>query len=394
MATTASSHAGASGTGRAGEPGLQLLPRRDPDRPIPWRTILAVLVVAVVAYEGFQLLRELTKVITWLVVAGFFAVVLGPAVDSLQRRLHLRRGLATGLVFLLGLGIIGGALYSFVRPVAESTTDFVDELPDRVEEARDGEGPLGDLVTRFNLDEQLDENNEDIQTALQRAASPAVDVVRSVFNTLFAFLTILVLAFLMLLRGPELCAGILSLINPRHRQRVSIVASDAGRAVSGYVSGLLLINVIAGIATYVFLRIAGVPNAEVLALFVAFATLLPLVGATLGAIPVVAFSFLHSTAAGIAALVFYIVYQQIENHVLQPTIMSRTVNVNPLTVLVSVLAGVELFGFLGALLAIPVAGVVQVVVRNLYDERLGKLKPEPTVGVDETPVSEVEGSQP
>ena len=114
-----------------------------------------------------------------------------------------------------------------------------------------------------------------------------------------------------------------------------------------------------------------------------------MVGATLGAIPTVGMSFLHSTFAGIVALVFYVIYQQFENHVLQVTIMSRTVDVNPLTVLISVLVGVELFGFLGALLAIPIAGVLQVVARNIYDERLGRWKDEPSIGASETPASEV-----
>jgi predicted PurR-regulated permease PerM len=117
------------------------------------------------------------------------------------------------------------------------------------------------------------------------------------------------------------------------------------------------------------------------------------VGATLGAVPTVAFAFLHSVPAGIVMLIFFIVYQQFENHVLQVTIMAKTVKLNPLAVLVSVLMGVELFGFLGALLAIPVAGVVQVVVRNVYEERVGRWKEEATVGASETPVSEVPGRQ-
>ncbi|MEA3054987.1 MAG: hypothetical protein QOD30_419, partial [Actinomycetota bacterium] len=139
---------------------------------------------------------------------------------------------------------------------------------------------------------------------------------------------------------------------------------------------------------YVVLKILGVPYAEVLALWVAFADLIPMVGATLGAIPTIGLAFLHSTPAGIAAVIFYVIYQQFENHVLQVAIMSRTVDVNPLTVLISVLAGVELFGFLGALLAIPVAGVLQVIVRNLYDEGLGRWKDDPTIGTSETPISE------
>ncbi len=119
--------------------------------------------------------------------------------------------------------------------------------------------------------------------------------------------------------------------------------------------GNLLISVIAGTAAWLMLFILGVPYAEVLGLFVGFADLIPLVGATLGAIPTIGFAFLHSVPAGIITTIFFIVYQQFENHVLQVTIMSRTVKLNPLAVLVSVLVGVELFGFLGALLAIPAA---------------------------------------
>jgi predicted PurR-regulated permease PerM len=155
--------------------------------------------------------------------------------------------------------------------------------------------------------------------------------------------------------------------------------------------GNFLISLIAGAATYILLRILGVPYPEVIALFVAFADLIPLVGATLGAIPTVGLSFLHSTTAGIIALIFYVVYQQFENHVLQVAVMSKTVDVDPLTVLVSVLVGVELWGFLGALLAIPVAGMIQVVIRNVYDPETGRLKKEPTIGESETPVSRAEG---
>jgi predicted PurR-regulated permease PerM len=165
------------------------------------------------------------------------------------------------------------------------------------------------------------------------------------------------------------------------------VAADSALAVSGYVFGNLVISVIAGTATWVALALLGVPYAGVIGLFVAFTDLIPLIGATLGAVPTVAFAFLHSTSSGIVMLIFYVIYQQFENHVLQVSIMSRTVDVNPLTVLVSVLIGVELFGFLGALLAIPVAGIIQVVARDVYDEREGRLKPEPTVGADEVATS-------
>ena len=176
------------------------------------------------------------------------------------------------------------------------------------------------------------------------------------FAGIFAAVTILVLVFLMLMEAPSVTATVLRVLPERHRERVRLVATDASRAVSGYVFGNLLISVLAGLSAWVMLLILGVPYAGVLGLFVGFADLIPLVGATLGAVPTIGFAFLHSTRAGIVALVFFIVYQQFENHVLQVSIMSRTVKVNPLTVLISILIGVELFGLLGALLAIPAAG--------------------------------------
>ena len=367
--------------------GIALLPRPDPLRHGTGRTIVATITSVVVVLLAYLLFRQLGRVIAWLVVAMFFAVVLAPAVDVVQRRLHLRRAPATAIVFLLGLGLLVGMLYAFIRPIVDQVDTFVGSLPELVENARTGRGPIGRFVERYDLAQYVEDNEARVQEALSGAGTPALGVLRSFFNGIFAVLTILVLAFLMLLRGPELCRGALSLVSVKNRERVRLVASDAARAVSGYMFGNLVISLIAGVATYGFLRIVGVPYAEVIALFVAFCDLIPLIGATLGAIPTIALAFLHSTPAGIAAIIFYIVYQQFENHVLQVTIMSRKVDVNPLAVLISVLAGVELFGFLGALLAIPAAGIIQVVVRNLYDERAGHLKAVPTVGAEERPVS-------
>jgi predicted PurR-regulated permease PerM len=365
-----------------------LLPAADPSRPVPWRTILATVFVVGATFVLYELVSELGRVITWLVVALFFAVVLTPAVDLLQVRLRLRRGVATAIVFITVFGLLAGMLYAFIRPIVDQVSEFVDDLPELVDDAEAGEGFVGGIVDRYDLDEWIEENRDRLQESLTSAGAPALDIVRSIFNTVFALVTILVITILMLVRGPELTQSALKLIAPRQRERWRIVASDAARAVSGYMLGNFLISLIAGTSTYVVLKLLGVDYAEVLALWVAFADLIPMVGATLGAIPTIGLAFLHSPFAGFVALGFYVVYQQFENHVLQVTIMSRTVAVNPLTVLVSVLVGVELFGFLGALLAIPVAGVLQVVFRNLYDERLGRWKDEPTVGTSETPISE------
>jgi predicted PurR-regulated permease PerM len=159
-------------------------------------------------------------------------------------------------------------------------------------------------------------------------------------------------------------------------------------------TGNLVISAIAGTLTYIVLWIMGVPYKGVVALFVAFADLIPLVGATLGAIVAIAVAALHSLPAALVVLVFFVVYQQAENHLLQPVIMSRTVQLSALTVTIAILLGVELLGFLGALLAIPVAGILHVIGRDLYDGYTGRIKPEPTTGTDEIPVSQPRPSEP
>jgi predicted PurR-regulated permease PerM len=356
--------------------------------PIPWRVIFATIFAVLAVWIGLSILRELARIVTWLVVAGFLAVVLTPAVDFLVNKLRFRRALATLLVFVTGLGLLAALLYTFIRPIADQAGEFSDNFPEYVADARAGRGPMGGIVQRYDLDERLEQNQDRIRDALNELGSNSVDIVRSLGNALAAGLTIFVLAFLMILEGPQILATLVNVLREERRERVKRVAGDCAKAITGYMAGNLLISVVAGTATFAFLFFADVPFRGVLALWVAFADLIPLVGATLGAIPTVVVAFLHSTVAGIAAIVFFVVYQQFENHVLQVTIMSRTVNLNPLAVLVSVLCGVELFGILGALLAIPVAGVIQVVIRDVYDERTGRLKPEPTVGQEEIPVSE------
>jgi predicted PurR-regulated permease PerM len=357
-------------------------------QPVPWRTIWATIVSVAAVYIGYQAFLAVGRVITYLVVALFFAIVLTPPVDFLQHRAHVRRGLATLIVFLVGLGLFGGMIYAFVKPIAEQANTFSRDLPNYVEDARNGRGPVGDLVKRYDIEQKVKDNQPKIQEAVTNFGKNGLDIVQRVFTTIVAGITVMVLTILILVEGPSLSSAVLNAIpNEKQRTRVQRVARDAARAVSGYVFGNLLISLIAGVAVWIVLLILGVPYAATLGLFVAFADLIPLIGATLGAVPTVLFALLHSVPAGIATIVFFIVYQQFENHVLQVTIMARTVKLNPLAVLVSVLMGVELFGFLGALLAIPAGGIIQVIGRDIYDEQRGKWKTEPTVGADEVPIS-------
>ena len=363
------------------------------DRPVPVKTILVSIALVVATIAGLYLVVLLAHIWVLLGVSLFFAVLFTPPVELVRKKLHIKKGFATAIVLVVSLGLLAAMLYIFITPLVDQTRDFIDDFPQYVADAREGRGPVGDLVRRYDLDEWLEENRTRINETLTNAGGSAVDVARKIFAGIVSTLTVLVLAVLMILYGPGLLQGALTALPERKRARVQAVAVDCARAVTGYAMGNLLISLVAGTVTFIALSILGVPFAGVLALFTAFADLIPLVGATLGAIPTIFVSFLHSTTAGIGMLIVYIIYQQFENHVLQVAIMSKTVHINQLVVLVSVLIGVELLGFLGALLAIPVAGVLQVIARDLWDERTGAPKEEPTIGEDEVPISEVVGDQ-
>jgi predicted PurR-regulated permease PerM len=363
--------------------------RRSDGRDAELLRSVFVILSGVLAFSvAVLLVWKLRRIVGLVVIAAFFATILNPLVDAVTR-LRLRRSLATTIVFVLGVAGFAGMIYIFVRPVYDAGQSFAKDLPGIVDRAQHGQGRVGELIQRFHIDEKVKENAPKLQEALRNAGGPAVRTAQRVASGLVALLTILVVSFLMLLEAPAIIGSFLSLLSPEHAVQVRRIGQDVARAVTGYMAGNLLISLIAGLLTYVSLKILGVPFAGVLALWVGFADLLPLVGATLGAIPTIAIAFLRSTGAGIAMVVIYIVYQQLENHFISPVIMSRTVDLSPLLVLLSALVGVELAGFVGALLAIPAAGAIQVVVRDLWDDRQQRLKAVPTVGVDETPIAGV-----
>jgi predicted PurR-regulated permease PerM len=340
------------------------------------RSVGVVIAMVLATLATIWLLLQIRGVLTWIVVSTFFAVVLTPPVNFLNHRVKMRRGLAAALVFITAIAIFTGLIYAFVRPIVSQTTLFVEELPTQVAEARRGEGPVGDLVRKYDVEGWAERNQAKLRENVQELGTNALSVVQSVFSTLFAVLTVAVLTVLLLMQGPSLMRSGIGLLSPPQQERMLRIGRDSAKAITGYVAGNLLISIIAGISTWVFLTIVGVPFAGVLALWVAFADLIPLVGATMGAIPTVAVAFLHSVPAGIAAAIFYTCYQQFENHLLQPTIMSKAVSIRPLVVMVSVLSGVELFGILGALLAIPVAGVVKVIGTEILRVRRPELMQE------------------
>jgi predicted PurR-regulated permease PerM len=175
----------------------------NPQSRVPVRTIAATIGMVLLTAVALLLGWEVRRVLTWIVVAALLAVILGPLVDLAHRRLHLRRALATLLVFLVALVALAGILIMFIRPLANEGSQFIDRVPRYVEQARTGRGPIGDLVQRYNLDEYLQRNHARLRESANRLTTPALGVLRSVFSTAVVLVTIFVLTFLMVLQGPR-----------------------------------------------------------------------------------------------------------------------------------------------------------------------------------------------
>jgi predicted PurR-regulated permease PerM len=355
---------------------------------VPVRTILATIGLLLATALLIYLVIEVRQVLTWIVVGAFFAVALSPLVGWVQRRLlgGKRRALATFLVFLVVFVVLAALITAFAVPLVNEGTKLAGQLPQDVADARAGRGPIGDLLQRTHVLTWVQNNQEKISSFASGLTAPAAGVLSGVATAVTGTVTVLVLAYLMVLEGPAVVSGFTNLFAPTTGERIRRVGHDCAKSVTGYISGNLLISVICGGLTWVVLLVMGVPFAGLIGLFVGIADLMPLVGATIGGAVAVLAGFIHSVPAGIVVLVWFLLYQQLENHLLQPLIFKRTVQLNPLTVIIAILFGVELLGVLGALLAIPVASMIQVVLRDVWDHRRGRPKDEPTVGEERTPV--------
>ncbi len=343
-------------------------------RGIPLPTILVTVAVVAVVYVGANLVYRLRDVLLLIVVAGFVALILNPLVVALQRWRIRRRGWAVAVVALWALLVFVGLAAAFGYPIANAIGHLAGALPSYVNSAEHGKGWIGHLVRKYHVQAWVQHNEARLVDFGKGLAKPALSLGEGAFSLLISLLTIFVLVLLMLLEGPKMRAGVLDLMSPARAERYSRVARDVNRSVTGYMLGNLLTSLIAGVVVFVTLLLLGVPFPFLWALWVALVDFLPMIGGALAGIPVVLFATGQSLTAGIITLVVFLVYTQIENHVLNPVVMSRTVRVNPLLVLISVLVGASIgswiggiFGaFVAALIAIPSAGAIQVLVREIW----------------------------
>jgi predicted PurR-regulated permease PerM len=332
------------------------------------RTVARVILVAVAIVGVLYFLYLIRTVLGMLFIAVFLAVALGPIVEIFVRR-KIKRGVAILLTYLLLLATVFGLGLLVVPPIVTGVNNFVGNVPHYVDDLRKS-NTFRKYDDKYKITKKLNEQAKQLPTHLSDAVSGLRSVTVGVFGVIIQLVTILVMAFFLLLDGKRILRFALEQLGPQHGERFWRISQDVYQAVGGFVAGNVFISVIAGLGAYIVMMLLDIPFAVPLAVLVAFFDLIPLVGSTIaGAVVAVVAAVVGFPTKLIIWVVYLVLYQQFENNVIQPVVYRRTVAIHPLVVIVAVLIGGSLLGVLGALLAIPIAATVQILVREWWQYR-------------------------
>jgi predicted PurR-regulated permease PerM len=355
------------------------MPAGESNTRVILRAVLIVVAVVIVLYVIYLLRRPLS----WLVIAAFIAIAVSGPVNLLSQ--HMRRGLAIAIVYVLLILIPIGIGAMIVPSMVGQAEDLARNAPEYAQDVTDfvnRNDTLRNLNEDYDITTKIEEEAAKLPDKIPDAAGTLRDIGVGFVNSVFAALTIFILSIFMVAGGRRWIERFLETRNPDQKQRLERAFDHIGNAVGNYVGGALLQALIAGVTAFIVLTILGVPFAAPLAVLIFFFDLIPLVGATLGAVLVAVVTlFVNFPVALIVWVIYSIAYQQVENYVIQPQIQRRAVAVEPFFVLVAVLFGGTLFGIIGALLAIPAAASIQIAIREWMAYRREVVEPPaPTPG--------------
>lgn len=342
---------------------------------VPLKTILTTIFVIVLVYFASKVLYRLRDVVLLMLVGGFIALLLNPLVVLLQNWKIPRRGFAVFIVTAFAVLVFIGLAFAFGYPLINSITHLANALPRITKQAEQGKGPIGHLLRHYHVRHWIHQNSSKLISFAKNLSKPALALGKGAVTILFALFTMFAFVILLLLEGPKIRRSLISMMSTEKIEWCSRVGSKIGNAALGYMLGNLATSLAAGFVVFVTLWCLSVPFAFLWALWVALVDFLPQVGGALAGVPTVAFALIHSITAGVVTAIIFVIYSLLENHVLNPIIMSRTVKINPLTVFIAIIIGAEMGawvdgifgGFVGVLLAVPGAATIHVLFHEIWN---------------------------
>lgn len=339
------------------------------------RTVVRIILLIVATIFTIRFALSISNVLVLIFVSFFLAMALNPAVGWIARKLRLKsRAAATGIAYLVVITILITFITYVVPPLVRQTVSFVSDIPRTIESLQTDDTSAGRFVRRYELGQQLDGFKDNIEDRTKDVRQPLVATAGRVGSALVSIITVLVLTFMMLVEGQVWLERYWRLLPKRRREHQKHLAEKMYRVVTGYVNGQLLLAVIAASFAFIVLVIASTllnvsVNAVALAGILIFTGLIPMIGNTIGGVIVTLACLFVSAPLAIIMAIFFVLYQQIENVSLQPYIQSKYNELSPLLVFVAALVGVGFGGFLGALVAIPAAGCVKILLLDYLERR-------------------------
>jgi predicted PurR-regulated permease PerM len=329
-----------------------------------WALTIAAVSAVLVA------LWSVVNIMVLVLMAAVLAIGLDPAVRRIERR-GKSRGRAVTLIFLAALAIAIAFAWLVIPPLVTQVGELADDIPGYVERLSERDDAIGRYVRENDVAVRLQKFVEDLPQKITNSFGTIVGVAGKVGSVIFNIVTVAILTIYFMLSLPRMRRTAAVAFAPGTRQRAEDVMDQAISRIGGYVAGILTTASIAGTSALVFFSILGVfglgiPFAVPLAVFSGIAGLVPAVGAYIGAAPAVMVGFFQSGPTGVLILIYFVVYQQIENYVVQPRIMKNAVNLSPAAVIISTLVFGSLAGFAGAVLALPAAATIKVVIVEVF----------------------------
>lgn len=340
---------------------------------IPAQTYFKTLLLIVGTILVLAVLRITSHALFIIFTAFFLALALNAPVSFIAKhmpgKIRGNRAWATSIAFLIVVMLLGGFMASLVPPLIKQTQNLISAAPELIEDVRRQEGAVGGFIQRYNLQDQVNNFSSQAEERIKGGIGEAFSTVQSVGTSAFTLLTVLVLTFMMLVEGPRRLEFMHELVPAKRKEVVKRTALSMYRVVKGYVNGQVTLAAMAAILITPLFFILDVSYPIGLMVIVFICGLIPMVGHTIGAIIATVVALFTSPTAAVIVLAYYILYQQIENVLIQPRIQANSTDMSPLLVFGSVVIGVSFSGLLGGLVAIPVAGCIRIALLEYLRSR-------------------------
>lgn len=343
------------------------------------KTIIRVLLIVVLVVLSVRTLESASHALTLIFISFFLALALNAPVHWISEHWPGKRKgsrvVATSISYLIVVAALLTFLALLIPPAVRQVSNFIESAPDIVSDLQDQNGALGTFIRNNNLEGFVDDMSQELSSFAKSTGSTALTTVTTIGSSLVSLLVVLAMTFMMLVEGPSWLKKAKRLLPIDNREHVSYLATKMYGVVKGFVNGQVILAFIAAIMILPVLLIVGIPYAGALAVIVFVCGLIPMIGHIIGATIVTIFALFTSPIAAIIVLSYYVLYQQIENYVVQPRVQANTTSMSPLLVFIALTIGVNINGVIGGIVAIPIMGVIRILVID-YLQRTNRIATE------------------